>query len=104
MVYEVYEFPLLVHGQFLDFLNEEDLPDHTINTFMKEFVNTCQYTEYPNKRPPILRANSYRKYLYAKIKRVGDTIIGVATQYYFDSADISHPDPGGSNHPSSVVL
>ncbi|CAB4402853.1 unnamed protein product [Rhizophagus irregularis] len=64
------------------------------------------YIEHPNNRPPILRANSYRRYLYAKIKRVGDTIIGVATQrsYYFDSADISHPNPGGSNHPSSVAL
>ncbi|CAB5358028.1 unnamed protein product [Rhizophagus irregularis] len=37
-----------------------------------EFVNTCQYTEYPNKKPPILH--------------------------------ISHSDPGGSNHPSSVAL
>ncbi|CAG8666624.1 hypothetical protein GLOIN_2v1778663 [Rhizophagus irregularis DAOM 181602=DAOM 197198] len=68
MVYEVYELPLLVHGQFLDFLNDEDLPDHTINTFMKEFVNTCQYTEYPNKKPPILRANSYRKNVEEPLK------------------------------------
>ncbi|CAB5380206.1 unnamed protein product [Rhizophagus irregularis] len=44
------------------------LPDHTINTFMKEFVNTCQYTEYPNKKPPILRANSYRKNVEEPLK------------------------------------
>ncbi|CAB4373743.1 uncharacterized protein OCT59_001263 [Rhizophagus irregularis] len=50
------------------FQPKDDLPDHTINTFMKEFVNTCQYTEYPNKKPPILRANSYRKNVEEPLK------------------------------------
>ncbi|GES81009.1 piwi domain-containing protein [Rhizophagus clarus] len=98
----------------LVFLNEDDLPDGVIEVFMREFVNTCQYTglNVPNKHPPLSRANPIGnieeslklawlkagntakanpqlilcvlpeivKELYAEIKRVGETIIGVATQ------------------------
>lgn len=98
----------------LAFLNQNDLSDHAINTFIREFVNTCQINgmNIPNRNPPILHANPIGNIeaslkeawlragnsakaqpqlivcilpnkgtpLYAEIKRVSDTVIGVATQ------------------------
>ncbi|CAB4422806.1 unnamed protein product [Rhizophagus irregularis] len=98
----------------LAFLSQDDLPDLSINTFVRELVNTCQDTgmNIPNRNPPVLHANPQGNIeeslkqawlkagntakaqpqliicilpntgtpLYAEIKRVSDTVIGVATQ------------------------
>ncbi|CAB4490071.1 unnamed protein product [Rhizophagus irregularis] len=86
----------------LAFLSQDDLPDLSVNTFVRELVNTCQDTgmNIPNRNPPVLHANPQgnieESLKQAWLKADRPTILM--------GADVTHPSPGDRDRPSIAAL